>query len=98
MPIARSSVLWGHVLTSVVANLFSLVMTARANHVEPFAYLNQLFEQLPHALKKQIPLSQKGRDIAPKQSPDRLGHQLEGQGVTTGDLIDRLKLSVRSIR
>ena len=31
------------------ANLFSLVMTARANQVEPFAYLNHLFEQLPAA-------------------------------------------------
>lgn len=31
------------------ANLFSLVMTARANGAEPFAYLNELFEQLPKA-------------------------------------------------
>ena len=31
------------------ANLFSLVMTARANGVEPFEYLNHLFEQLPVA-------------------------------------------------
>jgi transposase len=29
------------------ANLFSLVMTARANDVEPFAYLSYLFERLP---------------------------------------------------
>lgn len=31
------------------ANLFSLVMTARANDVEPYAYLNYLFEYLPAA-------------------------------------------------
>jgi transposase len=31
------------------ANLYSLVMTARANDVEPYAYLNYLFEHLPAA-------------------------------------------------
>jgi len=31
------------------ANLFSLVMTARANGVEPFEYLSKLFEQQPSA-------------------------------------------------
>jgi transposase len=31
------------------ANLFSLVMTARANDVEPYAYMNYLFEYLPAA-------------------------------------------------
>ena len=31
------------------ANLFSLVMTARANEVEPFEYLHYLFEHLPSA-------------------------------------------------
>ena len=31
------------------ANLFSLVMTCRANEIEPYAYLNYLFEQLPAA-------------------------------------------------
>ncbi|MGC2029195.1 MAG: IS66 family transposase [Steroidobacteraceae bacterium] len=31
------------------ANLYSLVMTCRANHVEPYAYLNYLFEHLPAA-------------------------------------------------
>jgi len=31
------------------ANLFSLVMTARVNDVEPFAYLTHLFEHLPMA-------------------------------------------------
>jgi transposase len=31
------------------ANLFSLVMTARANGLEPFEYLSEVFEQLPLA-------------------------------------------------
>ena len=31
------------------ANLYSLVMTCRANEVEPYAYLNYLFERLPAA-------------------------------------------------
>jgi hypothetical protein len=31
------------------ANLYSLVMSARANGVEPFAYLEYLFERLPQA-------------------------------------------------
>jgi len=31
------------------ANLYSLVMTCRANEVEPYAYLNHLFEHLPAA-------------------------------------------------
>ena len=31
------------------ANLFSLVMTCRVNQVEPYAYLNYLFEHLPAA-------------------------------------------------
>jgi transposase len=31
------------------ANLYSLVMTCRANDVEPYAYLNRLFEHLPAA-------------------------------------------------
>jgi transposase len=31
------------------ANLFSLVMTARANGVEPFEYLSEVFEKLPAA-------------------------------------------------
>jgi transposase len=31
------------------ANLFSLVMTARANGAEPFEYLSEVFEQLPAA-------------------------------------------------
>jgi transposase len=31
------------------ANLYSLVMTCRANEIEPYAYLNHLFEHLPAA-------------------------------------------------
>jgi transposase len=31
------------------ANLYSLVMTCRANEVEPYAYLNHLFEHMPAA-------------------------------------------------
>lgn len=31
------------------ANLYSLIETAKANHVEPHAYLSLLFAQLPHA-------------------------------------------------
>ena len=31
------------------ANLFSLVMTCRVNDIEPYAYLNYLFEHLPAA-------------------------------------------------
>lgn len=31
------------------ANLFSLVMTARANGLEPFEYLSEVFTQLPLA-------------------------------------------------
>src|SRR5262249_6359827 len=31
------------------ANLFSLVMTARANGAEPFVYLSEVFKQLPKA-------------------------------------------------
>jgi transposase len=31
------------------ANLFSIVETAKANGVEPHAYLSLLFSQLPHA-------------------------------------------------
>ncbi len=31
------------------ATLYSLVETAKANGLEPYAYLRRLFEQLPHA-------------------------------------------------
>src|SRR5258707_15793422 len=31
------------------ANLYSLVMTCRGNEIEPYAYLNYLFEHLPAA-------------------------------------------------
>jgi len=35
------------------ANLFSLVMTARANDLDPFAYLCEVFEQLPLATSRE---------------------------------------------
>nr|XP_061809045.1 uncharacterized protein y4qI-like [Nerophis lumbriciformis] len=34
---------------NALANLYSLVQTARANGLEPWAYLKQVFTQLPHA-------------------------------------------------
>lgn len=49
--IGRKAWLFAHdrVGAEASANLYSLVMTARANEVEPFAYLNYLFERLPAA-------------------------------------------------
>lgn len=38
-----------HVGATASANLYSLVMTARANSIEPYAYLNHLLEELPKA-------------------------------------------------
>lgn len=35
------------------ANLFSLVMTARANDLDPFAYFSEIFEQLPLATPRE---------------------------------------------
>ena len=40
-----------------------------------------LFQQLADPFEKQRPLGQKGDDVAVKDGPDRLGHQLEGQWV-----------------
>jgi transposase len=49
--IGRKAWLFSHdkVSAQASANLYSLVMTARANGVEPFAYLQELFERLPAA-------------------------------------------------
>jgi transposase len=49
--IGRKAWLFAHdkVGAQASANLYSLVMTARANGVEPFAYLQDLFERLPAA-------------------------------------------------
>ena len=49
--IGRKAWLFAHdrVGAQASANLYSLVMTARANDVEPFAYLSYLFERLPAA-------------------------------------------------
>ena len=48
------------------ANLYSLVMSARANGVEPYAYLCYLFDQLPiattvEALEALLPWNFKAR-------------------------------------
>lgn len=49
--IGRKAWLFNHgkVGAQASANLFSLVLTARANEVEPFAYLSHLFDRLPAA-------------------------------------------------
>ena len=49
--IGRKAWLFSHdkVGAQASANLYSLLMTARANGVEPFAYLQDLFERLPAA-------------------------------------------------
>lgn len=49
--IGRKAWLFAHdqVGAQASANLYSLVMTARANGVEPFTYLQDLFERLPAA-------------------------------------------------
>ena len=39
-----------HVGATASANLYSLVMTCRANDIEPYAYLTHLLEQLPKAV------------------------------------------------
>ena len=49
--VGRKAWLFNHdkLAAQASANLFSLVMTARLNDVEPFAYLSHLFERLPMA-------------------------------------------------
>lgn len=39
-----------HVGATASANLYSLVMTCRANDIEPYAYLTHLLEELPQAV------------------------------------------------
>jgi hypothetical protein len=56
------------------ANLYSLVMTARANGVEPFAYLKDLFERLPVAttvaeIEALLPWNTKHADYSSSASP-----------------------------
>jgi len=56
------------------ANLYSLVMTARANEVEPFAYLSYLLERLPaatsvQALEALLPWNLKSVLPVQKQKP-----------------------------
>jgi hypothetical protein len=43
----RTNTVDSHLLVGPSANLYSLVMTCRANGIEPYAYLNYLFEHLP---------------------------------------------------
>lgn len=51
------------------ATLYTLVETAKANHLEPWAYLNYLFEKLPAAKTEQallalIPQNLKMEDLS----------------------------------
>jgi hypothetical protein len=49
--VGRKGWLFAHTVKGAIAsaNLYSLVETARANEVEPYAYLSQLFQRLPQA-------------------------------------------------
>jgi hypothetical protein len=51
MAVGRKGWLFSDTVKGAVAsaNLFSLVETAKANNIEPHAYLSLLFERLPHA-------------------------------------------------
>jgi transposase len=58
------------------ANLYSLVMTCRANEIEPYAYLNYLFEHLPAAITVEqiealLPWNLKALLDEQKKSPKR---------------------------
>jgi transposase len=58
------------------ANLYSLVMTCRANEIEPYAYLNYLFEHLPAAstveqIEALLPWNLKALLDEQKKSPKR---------------------------
>lgn len=50
--VGRKAWLFAHdqVGAQASANLYSLVMTARANGIEPYAYLHELFQRLPAAM------------------------------------------------
>jgi transposase len=60
------------------ANLYSIVMTCRANGIEPYAYLCYLFEELPKAktteeLEALLPWNAKAAlDTAAAQTDDEL--------------------------
>ena len=52
------------------ANLYSLIETAKANALEPWAYLNYLFERLPSAktpaaIEALLPFHLKNDDLKP---------------------------------
>jgi hypothetical protein len=54
------------------ANLYLLVETAKANRIEPHAYLTRLFTQLPHAKRVEdfealLPWNVKAQLVAPLQ-------------------------------
>ena len=66
-----------HVGAQASANLYSLTMTARANDVEPFAYLEYLFEHLPaattvEALEALLPWNVKAVLAKPRQKEQEL--------------------------
>jgi transposase len=74
--IGRKAWLFSHdkVSAQASANLYSLVMTARANGVEPFAYLQDLFERLPAAttvaeIEALLPWNVKRADHGSSASP-----------------------------
>jgi transposase len=48
------------------ANLYSLIETAKANGLEPYAYLRHLFTELP---KVQTPRTDRGAVAVPRQDP-----------------------------
>ena len=58
------------------ANLYSLVMTCRANEIEPYAYLNYLFEHLPAAsiveqVEALLPWNLKAMLAEPQKRPNQ---------------------------
>ena len=74
--IGRKAWLFSHdkVSAQASANLYSLVKTARANGVEPFAYLQDLFERLLAAttvedIEALLPWNAKREDHAASTSP-----------------------------
>lgn len=65
------------------ANLFSLVMTARANGVEPFEYLSEVFEQLPSATTVEAIDALLPWNLGPVLEARRKGLQATPQTLTT---------------
>lgn len=79
--IGRKAWLFAHdrIGAGASANLYTLVMTARANELEPFTYLSYLFERLPAATRVEEieallpwnvkPLLQQQQTTSPSSSP-----------------------------